>query len=184
MKIVMKFGGTSVGDGKRIRHVAELAKSYFDKGDQVVLVTSALAGVTDGLLETAGSSCEHGKVTVVTDFIASLKEKHFTAVNDAIDDKKIRKEAVEFITTRIDELEKALIGICYLGELTARSRDNISSYGERLAAPIVSGSIASLGIPSKYYTGGEAGIVTTDTFGGAKPLSKSYDLIQTVCHRG
>ena len=177
MKIVMKFGGTSVGDGKRIRHVAELAKSYFDKGDQVVLVTSALAGVTDGLLETAGSSCEHGKVTVVTDFIASLKEKHFTAVNDAIDDKKIRKEAVEFITTRIDELEKALIGICYLGELTARSRDNISSYGERLAAPIVSGSIASLGIPSKYYTGGEAGIVTTDTFGGAKPLSKSYDLI-------
>ncbi|MCL2550318.1 MAG: aspartate kinase [Methanimicrococcus sp.] len=179
MKIVMKFGGTSVGDGKKICHVAELVKRYFDKGDQVVLVTSALAGVTDELLEIAGNGCEHGKVTAVTEFIASLKSQHFAAVNDAVSDEAIKAGVIEFLTTRIDELEKALIGICYLGELTARSRDNISSYGERLAAPIVSGAISALGIPSKYYTGGEAGIITTDAFGGAKPLPKSYDLINS-----
>ena len=177
MKLVMKFGGTSVGDGKRIRHVAELAKSYFDQGHQVVLITSALAGVTDELLDAASNAYEHGKVTAVTEMIASLKAKHFAAVNDAVTDKKIRENAVEFLTAKIDELEKVLIGICYLGELTVRSKDNISSYGERLAAPIVSGAIASLGVSSHFYTGGEAGIITTDVFGNAKPLPKTYPLI-------
>ena len=177
MKIVMKFGGTSVGDGKKIHHVAELAKSYYDNGDQVVLVTSALAGVTDQLLETAISSRDQGKVTVVTEFITALKSQHFTAVGEAINDEKIKAEVIAFLTNRIDELEKALIGICYLGELTARSKDNISSYGERLAAPIVSGAFRSIGVDSKDFTGGEAGIITTDIFGGAKPLQKSYEII-------
>jgi aspartate kinase len=177
MKLVMKFGGTSVGDGKKIRHVAELAKSYFDQGNQVVLITSALAGVTDELLEVASNACEHGKVTTVTEIIASLKSKHFAAVGDAVTNKKIKADVIEFLTEKIDELEKALIGICYLGELTVRSKDNISSYGERLAAPIVSGALSSLGVPSKYYTGGEAGIITTDVFGNAKPLPKTYSLI-------
>ena len=53
MKIVMKFGGTSVGDGKKIRHVAQLLKKYHEEGNQIVVVTSALGGVTDGLLENA-----------------------------------------------------------------------------------------------------------------------------------
>ena len=177
MKIVMKFGGTSVGDGKKIRHVAELAKSYYDKGDQIVLVTSALAGVTDRLLEVANAAREEGKITVVTEFITALKQQHFTAVREAIDKEEIRQEAIKFLTAQIDELEKALIGICYLGELTLRSRDNISSFGERLAAPVVSGALRSIGMDSKNYTGGEAGIITTDVFGGAKPLLKSYPLI-------
>jgi aspartate kinase len=177
MKLVMKFGGTSVGDGKKIRHVAELAKGYFDQGNQVVLVTSALAGVTDELLNIASDAYEHGKVTAVAEVIASLKSKHFAAVDEAVTNKKAKAEIIEFLTVRIDELEKVLIGICYLGELTLRSKDNISSYGERLAAPIVSGALISLGVPSKYYTGGEAGIVTTDVFGNAKPLAKAYSLI-------
>jgi len=178
MKLVMKFGGTSVGDGKRIRHVAELAKGYFDQGHQVVLITSALAGVTDELLDAASNACEHGKVTAVTEMITSLKSKHFAAVSDAVTNKKTKAEVIEFLTEKIDELEKALIGICYLGELTVRSKDNISSYGERLAAPIVSGALSSLGVPSQFFTGGEAGIITTDVFGNAKPLPKTYSLIR------
>jgi len=59
------------------------------------------------------------------------------------------------IDQRIEELEKALIGICYLGELTARSIDYISSYGERLAAPIISGSFNSLGVDSCPSPGGK-----------------------------
>jgi aspartate kinase len=42
MRIVMKFGGTSIADGKKIRHVAELLKRCYDKGDEVVAITSAL----------------------------------------------------------------------------------------------------------------------------------------------
>ena len=177
MKIVMKFGGTSVGNGEKIRHVSKLLKSYYDNGDQVVMVTSALAGVTDSLLEAAAQACEEGNVSAVTSFISGLREKHFDAVKESVTDKKIRDEVIDYLTNRIDELEKVLIGICYLGELSARSKDNISSFGERLAAPIVSGAIRSLGVASAHFTGGGAGILTTDVFGNARPLPNTYERI-------
>ena len=53
MKIVMKFGGTSIADGKKICHVAELLKTYCEEGNQIVVVTSALGGGTHRLLENA-----------------------------------------------------------------------------------------------------------------------------------
>lgn len=75
-------------------------------------------------------------------------------MRDAIEDPpNVAKDVLHILDLRIDELEKALIGICYLGELTNRSIDYISSYGERLAAPIISGAVRSLGIPSIEYTG-------------------------------
>jgi aspartate kinase len=177
MKIVMKFGGTSVGDGKKIRHVAQLLKRYYEEGNQIVVVTSALGGVTDRLLENARLASTKGKVSLVKEFKTELTNKHHEAVRDAIDNPNIAKEVLQILDLRIEELEKALIGICYLGELTSRSIDYISSYGERLAAPIVSGAIRSLGIPSIEYTGGEAGIVTTSDYGNARPLEKTYELV-------
>ncbi|MDP2841973.1 MAG: aspartate kinase [Candidatus Methanoperedens sp.] len=180
MRLVMKFGGTSVGDGSRIKHVAELAKEYRDSGNEVVLVTSALNGVTDALLKNAKEASETGKTSTIKEFITDLTEQHHQAALDAITGKKA-KRIVEVVTkeldSRIEELEKALIGICYLGELTVRSIDYISSYGERLTAPILCGSLNSLGIKSRSFTGGEAGIITTDDYGNARPLEKSYSLI-------
>ncbi|WP_406659944.1 aspartate kinase [Methanolobus sp. ZRKC3] len=177
MRIVMKFGGTSVANGEKIRHVAELLKQYHGDGNELVAVTSALGGVTDGLLSVANEVSETGKVSHVKEFMADLKEKHYDAINIAIDSDNLRSAAVDAIDSRIDELEKALIGICYLGELTPRSIDYISSYGERLAAPIVSGSIQSFGIGSQAFTGGEAGILTDSHYGNAKPLEHSYDQV-------
>ena len=49
----MKFGGTSVGDGARIKKVAELAQREIVKGRQVVVVASAMSGVTNMLIEAA-----------------------------------------------------------------------------------------------------------------------------------
>ncbi|WP_340819257.1 aspartate kinase [Methanolobus sp. WCC4] len=178
MRIVMKFGGTSVENGEKIRHVAELVRQYHMNGNELVAVTSALGGVTDGLLGTAKDVSRNGKVTQVKEFIADLTKKHYDAINVAIDDEAIRSECVEAIDSRVDELEKALIGICYLGELTNRSIDYISSYGERLAAPIVSGSIRSLGTPSQAFTGGEAGILTNSNYGDARVLEDTYTQVK------
>ena len=178
MRLVMKFGGTSVGDGIRIRHVAELAKKYRDEGNEIALVTSALSGVTDALLKNAKDASETGKTSGVKEFIADLTKQHHKAVKDAIGNSGIEEKVTHHLDQRIEELEKALIGICYLGELTARSIDYISSYGERLAAPIIAGSFNSLGVKSCSFTGGEAGIITTDEYGNAKPLEGSYSLIK------
>jgi aspartate kinase len=53
MRYVMKFGGTSVADGTRIRQVGELVRSYYDEGNEIAVVVSAMSGLTDALQTTA-----------------------------------------------------------------------------------------------------------------------------------
>jgi len=176
-RLVMKFGGVSVADGKRLRNVGEMAKQFRDEGNEVVIVTSALQGVTDQLLECARKAAKEGNTAEVEDFIKKLTERHNQAAADAIQDPDILKEVQEVTEDKLSDLEKAYVGICYLGEITPRSLDYISGYGEQLAAPILSGVIRDLGIASKAYTGGDAGIITTSDYGDARPLDKTYDLI-------
>lgn len=175
-RLVMKFGGVSVADGQRLRHVGDLVR-LFNRDNEIVLVTSALQGVTDSLLECARKSAGEGKVSDVIDFIEELTERHNQAIAEAIKDPKIAEEVREIVTQKLNELEKAYIGICYLGELTPRSLDLISSYGEQLAAPILSGVLRDMGIESRHFTGAEAGIVTDSEYGDSRPLAKTYDLI-------
>jgi aspartate kinase len=176
-RLVMKFGGVSVADGKRLRHVGEMAKQFRDEGNEVVIITSALQGVTDQLLECARKAAKEGNTADVEDFIKRLTERHSQTAADAIKDPKILKEVQEVTADKLNDLEKAYVGICYLGEITPRSLDYISGYGEQLAAPILSGVIRDLGIESKAYTGGDAGIITTSDYGDARPLEKTYELI-------
>jgi len=70
-RLVMKFGGVSVADGQRLRHVGDLVK-LFNRDNEIVLVTSALQGVTDSLLECARKSAGEGKVSDVIDFIETF----------------------------------------------------------------------------------------------------------------
>jgi len=175
-RLVMKFGGVSVADGQKLRHVGDLVRQ-FNRDNEIVLVTSALQGVTDSLLECARKSANEGKVSDVQDFIKKLTERHNQAISEAITDPKIAQEVREVVAVKISELEKAYIGICYLGELTTRSLDYISSYGEQLAAPILSGVLRDMGIPSRHFTGAEAGIITDSEYGDSHPLGKTYELI-------
>ncbi len=172
-RLVMKFGGVSVADGNRLRHVGDLVK-HFHRDNEIVLVTSALQGVTDDLLACARKAAKEGNVSDVIDFMEKLTDRHNQAITDAIKDPQIAKEVHETVSDKLSELEKAYIGICYLGELTTRSLDYISSYGEQLAAPILAGVLRDMGIPSQPYTGSEAGIVTDSNYGDAKPLEKTY----------
>lgn len=175
-RLVMKFGGVSVADGKRLRHVGELVKS-FNRDNEIVLVTSALQGVTDSLLECAKKAANDGNVSEVLEFIEKLTDRHGKAIKDAINDPDIAKEVQKAVVQRLNELEKAYIGICYLGELTPRSLDYISSYGEQLAAPILSGVLRDMGIDSRAYTGSDAGIITDSNYGDSRPLNETYSLI-------
>ncbi len=168
MRIAMKFGGTSVADGERMKHVANLIKAY--EHEEVVVTVSALAGVTDGLIEIAKKASTQGKVSEVKEFVSDLLKRHHDVANEAIKNSEIRDEVLEEIDTLLEDLERALTGICYIGELTPRSLDYIVSFGERLSAPILSGTLRDLGIESISMTGGEAGIITDDNFGSAHPL--------------
>jgi len=175
-RLVMKFGGSSVADGAKLRNVGKLVKSLSGE-NKIVVVTSALGGVTDDLLQCARDSAGGDEVEQIVTFVDRLSKRHIRAAMEAIEDPQIVKEVKETVIQRLSELEKAYIGICYLGELSARSIDRISSYGERLAAPILSGVLRDLGLKSSYYTGGEAGIITNSNYGSARPLGDTYEKV-------
>ncbi len=168
-KIIMKFGGTSVANGEKIRHVASLVADSAKKGDSVVVVVSALDGVTDELGEAA-ERAKKGNEKYVKEFKQQIIKKHLAAASKAIEHASVRREVEQVIEKAVDELEKVLMGISYVGELTPKSKDYVLSFGERLSAPIVWGALRDLKLESQWFTGKEAGIVTDANFGEASPL--------------
>jgi aspartate kinase len=168
-KIVMKFGGSAVATGENIRHVASLVADSARQGCRVVVVVSALEGVTDELFEAA-EQAQKEKQDYIQAFKQRMLDRHCAAVTKAVKNPRVRKELEQIIRKIIDELEKVLTGICYVGELTSKSKDYVLSFGERLSAPIVCGAIQDLKLQSQCFTGKEAGIVTDSNFGDANPL--------------
>lgn len=170
MRYVMKFGGTSVGNGDRIKQVTELVRSYYEQGNEIVVVVSAMSGLTDELQTVAERlTSEYAEVAEVAEFVDAIGKRHIDAAYAAIEDEMIVTEVISEVETRLEELKNALTGIYHLGELTDRSYDYISSFGERMSAPMVSGALKSLKIQSVFLTGGEAGIITDSKHRDARP---------------
>jgi len=168
-KIVMKFGGTSVATGENIRRVAKIVADSVKKDYRVVVVVSALAGITNQLVEEAEQAKKKDEKQI-QEFTRKLVEKHVATATEAIENKSIQKEIEQVIKKTVSELEKVLTGICYVGEITPKSRDYVLSFGERLSAPIVWGALRDIKLPTQCFTGKEAGIVTDENFGEASPL--------------
>ncbi|MDD2777956.1 MAG: aspartate kinase, partial [Methanocellales archaeon] len=175
MRIVMKFGGTSVADGSKIKNVASLIKRFYDEKNEVIIVVSALSGVTDQLEKMARKASEDGGITDVKAFIEHIRGRHYAVAQEAVVEGEI-KVVIEELDARLKDLEDALISICHLRELTARSHDYLSSFGERLSAPILSASLKSMNLRSIALKGGDAGIVTDSNFTSARPL---FDMTYT-----
>jgi aspartate kinase len=167
-KVVMKFGGTAIATGENIRHVAGLVEENA-KQNCVVVVVSALDGVTDELSEAAERAQKENQNYIQT-FKQRILDRHCKAISKSIRNKKISKEVEKVIQKTIDELEKVLTGICYVGDLTVKSKDYVLSFGERLSAPVVWGAVRDQKVEAQYFTGKEAGIVTDENFGEANPL--------------
>jgi aspartate kinase len=165
-KIVMKFGGTSVANGKNIRHVAKLIAKHAGQDCSVVAVVSALEDVTNQLIQAA-EEAKNGNRKYIRKFKQEILERHLATAKKAIKNGQIEEETEQTLNARIDELGQVLTGIVYVGELTPKSRDTVISFGERLSAPIVSGALKDIGLSSQHLTGGEAGIVTDNNFGEA-----------------
>ncbi len=183
MRLVMKFGGGAVADGEKIKTVADLIGKCKEEGEgkesnEMVVVTSAIFEVTDILHENAVRVAKEGNMEKVKEFVEDLKKKHEVAASEAIGDKRVLNVVKKEIRERVGEMEKALIGICLLGELTARSLDYIVSFGERLAAPILAGTLQSIGIDAMHLTGGDAGIITNEDYGNAQLTRTAEETIR------
>lgn len=165
--LVMKFGGTNMGDSKAIRHSASLAGRSLKQGHSVVVVVSAMSGVTNQLLGIA-EAAEKGDISAANDAIAAMRTRHFTAAQElgATPDSAEVREIRELHET----LRQAVYGVYLLRELTLRSRDLIVAFGERLSAPLMTVALTQQGFKAHHLTGGQAGIITDHHFGSARPL--------------
>ncbi len=167
----MKFGGSSVANGDCIKRVAKIIHSFVEQGNRSVVVVSALDGVTDQLIG-ASEEAKKGNLNYINDFVYKIKERHLKAIEIVIKTESLKEEMESIVKRNIEELEKVLTGIAYLGELTLKSLDYVLSFGERLSTPILCYSLLDKGLKSRFLSGKEAGIVTDSNHGEARPLMK------------
>ncbi|ABN06319.1 aspartate kinase [Methanocorpusculum labreanum Z] len=175
MRLVMKFGGTSVGDADCIAKVVDLIKKSREEGNEIAVVVSAMTKVTDQIITEAEGivSCTDKKN--LDTFIDNLRDRHLTALRIVAPD--YVEDVTAHINIRLERLRNILIAVNHLRELTPRSRDYIISFGEKLSAPIVSAALRQAGIPSFQISGCDAGILTDGVHGGATALPESYPRI-------
>jgi aspartate kinase len=166
MLIVMKFGGTSVGSAERIAEAAALVARSVSEGHRVVVVTSAMSGITNLLVATAERAARGDWDPTVRD---ELLRRHTAVAEQVILDPEARQQALASISRRLDGMEKLCFGLSMVHELTPRLLDAISGVGECLCAPLLAGAIAARGLLSHPIEATEL-IVTNDHFGAAEPL--------------
>jgi aspartate kinase len=164
---VMKFGGTSVGDADCIRRAAAIVKSAAAEGP-VVVVVSAMSGVTNRLIEAAHRA-KAGQRDFLPGLTADLRRQHLTALEALASDAKRHSDTGETLNGVLDELERLLQGTALLSELTPRTLDAISGIGERLSTPLLTAAVCELGVRAVAVPATEA-IVTDSHHGRAEPL--------------
>jgi bifunctional aspartokinase / homoserine dehydrogenase 1 len=164
---IMKFGGTSVADASCIQKVSEIIRAASKESD-IVVVISAMSGVTNKLIEAAVQS-EGGSREAVARIFTELRKQHGAALTALVDSDSKRNRIGQLMQELFREGERLCEGTMLLHELTPRVRDAISSLGERLSAPLLAATLDESGLPSQCVEATE--LVVTDSYhGGAEPL--------------
>jgi len=140
--IVMKFGGTSVEDGKAIERVAEIVGSRGD--EKPVVVVSALARVTDSLV-TISQLAASGALAEALRLYRQVRQRHFAVLSSLVNGRG-ETEVRSRLQALFDSLEEVLRGVAALGELSPRTSDNVLSFGELLSSQIVTTAFRARGI--------------------------------------
>ncbi|MBM2851469.1 MAG: aspartate kinase [Candidatus Nitrosotenuis sp.] len=168
LRLVVKFGGTSISTAKNIKDVAKFIHSL-SKKNQVAVVCSAVNDVTDQLLDIS-EFIQKGNKGSANSLMLKIIKLHKQLAKDSVSNQKIRKKLFEKLDSNLLELEGLLHGMILLGEVTPRSLDYLISFGERLSIEIVSHALFDLKGKAVTLTGKDAGIVTDSNFGSSKPL--------------
>jgi bifunctional aspartokinase / homoserine dehydrogenase 1 len=163
---VMKFGGTSLADPSCIQRAVEIVRTA-SRECSIVVVVSAMNGVTNRLIETANQSLGGNDRTVAETF-AQLGKQHnevITALAGSVAQAKLLQSKVHDL---LIEGECLCRGALLSGELTARTLDAISGLGERLCAPLVAAALSDAGVASEALDATEL-VITDFVHGGAEP---------------
>ena len=135
---VLKFGGTSVGSVESILSLKDIVENESGK-QPIVVVVSALGGITDKLLATAQLAL-NGNDGYVNEFDAMVA-RHHQMIGTIITDEDKRTSLLGTIDSLFDQLKSIYYGVYLIHDLSEKTQDAIVSYGERLSSNIVAALI-------------------------------------------
>ncbi|HDL86629.1 MAG TPA: aspartate kinase [Candidatus Acetothermia bacterium] len=168
--LVMKYGGTSVGDASAFAQVKDIVSGHAKSGDRVIAVVSAMSGVTDDLTRgiigaAAGDEETYHKVC------QSLRKRHLDLITELLGNDLACDSLISTLDSLISEYERLCASVYVLGEVTPRTMDAALSRGERLSARILVALLQQNGMRSEAIDATEL-IVTDATFGNAAPIAQ------------
>ena len=153
--IVMKFGGSSVANREQIDKVLAIVQSRRDR--RPVVVSSAHKGITDGLINAARSA-------------AAGNEPDHSVIDRQAEIAESMGCPIGLLEPMFAELRDLLRGIYLVRELSPRSLDYISSFGERMSVRVIADYFDRQGLKARAFDTWSLGFVTDDRFGKARPL--------------
>lgn len=161
---VLKFGGSSIGTPERITSVLDIITRAKKEQDEIVVVVSALEGVTNQLVDIS-----HQAYRGDQNYENALKalEEHHRKTADILFGAQSGTQSHKFIAEAFRELREFIRGIWVLGEITKRTLDYVMSYGEQLSCTLVSDALNHSGIAAENVD--SRTLIRTDlTYGSAQ----------------
>lgn len=163
--IVLKFGGTSVGDADAIARAADIVRSRLER--RPLVVVSALAGTTNALLHIADQAAS-GQLIGAASGVQALRERHIEVGETLLAGWDRRDDVISEIASAFDELASLAEALSVLGHLTPRSQDAIAAKGELISAVLAVAAFQARGLPAVHVDPMRV-MITDDRFGRAEP---------------
>ncbi|MEJ2209747.1 MAG: aspartate kinase, partial [Anaerolineae bacterium] len=166
--LVMKFGGTSVGSAEALGQAAGIVEEQAAAGYRLVVVVSAMSGVTDALIRGAITAAAGDKETYRAQ-VRDLRTRHYGVVDALFAGNGEQADLLAAVDAHLDEFAAFCHSVHVLGEVTPRAMDAITSLGERINARILAALLRARGTSSQAVEATDL-IVTDGTFQDAVPL--------------
>jgi len=163
--IVVKFGGTSVGDAEAIERAAAIVEGRLEK--RPVVVVSALGGATNALL-AVGEQAAKGHLIGALRGVENLRDRHLTECEKLLGTSPVANDVSSDLSAIFDELAALAEALSILGHATPRSFDTIAAFGEQASSSLVSAFFKQRGIAAEHVDAREV-MITDSQFMQAEP---------------
>jgi len=161
-KIVVKFGGSNLKTRSDLKKILKVVKSY---KKPLVIVVSAFYGITDFLSSKISGSLETKEAIEI--IIEELKKHNREIVGENITDLTYSQKALLELDGIVNQLEKFLLGVHYIGEVPEFLEDQILSFGEKISSVLLHNLLESKGMETELVFPEDLPLITDGEFGNA-----------------
>lgn len=134
---VLKFGGSSVSAPETIKKVIQIVE---ESGKDTLVVVSAFKGITDQILNISEAASKGSDL--YESEIRKIRKRHLDSISELVTAEK-KAGVTNYVNRLIDEMHDLLYGVYLVGDLAAKTRDHLLSFGERLSSYIISNAFTN-----------------------------------------